>query len=80
MYIALCLAWIVTPEGTDQLVQGQYYADTCALARNYCYLYYYDSRSRQIEKHMPGRAAGLATYEKLAIINQNGIVGLRIFE
>ena len=57
------LAWVVTPEGTDQLVQGQYYADTCALARNCCYLYYYDSRSRQIEKRMPGRAAEYMVYD-----------------
>ncbi len=68
------LAWVVTPEGVDRLVQGQTYASTSDVARNYCYVYTYDERGRQIEKRMPGRAPEYMVYDRgdRLVMSQDG--------
>ena len=68
------LAWVVTPEGTDRLTQGQSYADTCAVARNYCYVYRYDTHGRMVEKRMPGREAEYMVYNQgdQLVMSQDG--------
>ena len=68
------LAWVVTPEGVDRLVQGQNYASTSDVARNYCYVYTYDERGRQIEKRMPGRAPEYMVYDRgdRLVMSQDG--------
>ena len=58
------LAWVVTPEGVDRLVQGRSYAATDDFAKRYCYVYRYDELSRMVEKRMPGRDAEYIVYDR----------------
>ena len=68
------LSWVVTPEGTDRLVQGERYAGTSDLARRYCYVYRYDSRGRCVERRLPGRGPDYSVYDRgdRLVMSQDG--------
>ena len=68
------LSWVLTPEGTDRLVQGERYAGTSDLAHRYCYVYRYDSRGRCVERRLPGRGPDYSVYDRSdrLVMSQDG--------
>ena len=57
------LAWVVTPEGAAQLIQGRQYSVNDDFAKSYCYRYEYDARSRVVGKRSPGREEEHLVYD-----------------
>ena len=57
------LAWVVTPEGAAQLIQGRQYSVNDDFAKSYCYRYEYDARSRVVGKRSPGRVEEHLVYD-----------------
>lgn len=57
------LAWVVTPEGAAQLIQGRQYSVDDDFAKSYCYRYEYDARSRVVGKRSPGREEEHLVYD-----------------
>ena len=58
------LRWVVSPMGSDLLIDEHTYAVTNDLATKYCYIYLYDDEDRIIERHIPGREPIYYTYDE----------------
>lgn len=58
------IAWIVTPEGSAELVNGSVVSIGDTTATNWCYVYRYDGLGRIYEKHRPGRGVEYTVYDK----------------
>ena len=49
------LRWVISPEGSVQLVQNSLYTIDSDFAKKYCYRYAYGSNGKICEKHLPGQ-------------------------
>ena len=49
------LRWVISPEGSAQLVQNSLYTIDSDFAKKYCYRYAYGSNGKICEKHLPGQ-------------------------
>ncbi len=58
------LAWIISPQGSSQLSQGNTYTIGDNLASEFCYIYMFDNKNRITEKYLPGREVEFIIYDK----------------
>lgn len=56
------LTAVVSPEGSAMLTDNTQYSNGCNLAKEYCYIYSYDSEDRIVMKRLPGRCAEFFEY------------------
>lgn len=49
------LRWVVSPNGSDSLMQASPIPLSSGFARRHCYAYVYDNRGNLIKKYLPGR-------------------------
>ena len=68
------LVWVVSPQGSLSLSNGNSYPYTHAIARQYSYIYIYDGHGNMIEKCHPGREPEYYVYDKgkRAVMYQDG--------
>ena len=57
------LAVVVSPQGSRMLCTGTMYSNECALSKNYCYVYTYDSDNRVTMKRLPGCCSRFFEYD-----------------
>ncbi|MDR1199206.1 MAG: DUF6443 domain-containing protein [Prevotellaceae bacterium] len=56
--------WVISPEGSAQLMANTTLYKTSDIAKKYCYVYAYDGLGRQISKQMPGKSVEYAVYDR----------------
>ena len=56
--------WVVSPQGSLSLSNGNSYPYTHAISRQYSYIYVYDGHGNMIEKCQPGREPEYYVYDK----------------
>ena len=57
------LTAVVSPEGSAKLTANTQYNNSSTLAKEYCYIYSYDSEDRLTMKRLPGRCAEFYEYD-----------------